>query len=133
VGWDYTFLDRDAPAGALTYWLSDHTRDGTVTWHGPVAVTRFSPTRLLQNAPNPFMGSTSFLFDLGRQETVLLQVFDIVGRVVAEPLSAPLAAGFHEVPWAGTDDEGNRLPPGIYFYRLTTGEEVLAGKLVLER
>jgi flagellar hook assembly protein FlgD len=40
-------------------------------------------------------------------------------------------AGDHEVRWDGKDDRGNRLPAGVYSYRIQSGGSSVARRLVL--
>jgi flagellar hook assembly protein FlgD len=42
-------------------------------------------------------------------------VFDVKGRLVR---TLPLDEGAERVAWDGSDDGGERVPAGIYFYRL---------------
>ncbi|MGB9742883.1 MAG: FlgD immunoglobulin-like domain containing protein [bacterium] len=38
--------------------------------------------------------------------------------------------GFYRVIWDGRDDKGNKVPNGIYFYRLSAGEFKAIKKMV---
>ena len=62
---------------------------------------------------------------------VRLQVFDVSGRAVAEPVRADLAAGDAVVNWDGTDSRGTRVSAGIYFYRAISAGHVATGRLLL--
>jgi hypothetical protein len=71
-------------------------------------------TTLMQNAPNPWRSSTLIRFDLASESEVTLEVFDIQGRVVAQPLLRKrMPAGNHSV-------SVDRLAggAGVYFYRM---------------
>lgn len=73
---------------------------------------------LRQNSPNPFAGSTTISWVVGRRAPVRLDVFDIAGRRVTTLADRELDAGVHGVTWDGRDHAGARVGPGIYFYRL---------------
>jgi photosystem II stability/assembly factor-like uncharacterized protein len=85
---------------------------------------------LAQNYPNPFRSeATSPAFGGGNPETniryelpndgnITLAVFDLNGRRVALLESGPKSAGQHLIRWNGRDSAGNRVPSGVYFYRL---------------
>jgi hypothetical protein len=85
---------------------------------------------LQQNRPNPFERSTSISFTLGREEAVVLEIFDVAGRRVRTLAGGTLPAGGHAVTWDGVDDQGRALPAGSYFYRLTAGEIVETRRMV---
>ncbi len=72
--------------------------------------------QLLQNYPNPFNPSTTIQFSLFRKEQVTLQVFDVLGREVANLLDAELSSGEHAVVFDAKD-----LTSGVYLFRLTAG------------
>ncbi len=73
-------------------------------------------------SPNPFNPTTTLSFDLPRQETVTLRVFDLQGRLVRSLLSGEvLSQGRHEAVWDGRDDTGRQAASGTYFYRLEAG------------
>ncbi len=77
---------------------------------------------LSQNYPNPFNPATSISFDLPKQSSVVLKIFDVLGREVATLVNAELAAGKYTKTWNATS-----FTSGVYFYRLdtrqTTGSE----------
>ncbi len=86
----------------------------------------------LTNAPNPFRPQTVIRFSLEQPCPVTLMVFDYRGRLVRTLLDGvEQAAGLHELPWKGTDQEGRRVSAGVYFYRVTARGESVARKMVL--
>ncbi len=88
--------------------------------------------RLLQNAPNPFNPKTTLRFELPSAGAVDLAVFDAQGRRVRSLLTGKqMPAGASSVVWDGRDDRGLPAGSGVYFYRLVSGDERLAGKMVL--
>lgn len=92
---------------------------------------------LVRVAPNPVasgaLGSEPQVeFDLTRDESVSIAVFDPAGRRVASLLEgALLPPGPHTVAWDLRDREGRRVPTGIYFVRWQTPSEVEAARLVV--
>ena len=87
----------------------------------------------LQGAvPNPFNPQTTIAFELPRQETVRLQVFDVAGHLVRTLVGGEvLGQGRHERIWQGRDDSGRALSSGTYFYRLEAGREFETRRMVL--
>lgn len=91
------------------------------------------PTRLEDPAPNPFRHSTRVSYSLAGEKSVLLQVYDPVGRVVKTLASGSQKPGRYELRWDGTDELGQALANGIYFCVLETGELRSTAKLLLAR
>jgi len=80
----------------------------------------------IQNYPNPFNPSTSIRFNLPEADKVLLQVFDITGRLVTTLIDGRLGAGNHDVVF-----NAQTLSSGIYIYRITTSENTIAKRMLL--
>lgn len=76
--------------------------------------------------PNPFNASTRIRFDLSVPEHVELSLFDVQGRLVSKLLSAFTEAGSHELEFDGHD-----LASGLYFLRMTAGQNDYTQKLHL--
>ncbi len=74
--------------------------------------------RLEQNYPNPFNPETSIRYALPFTANVSLLVFDLNGRIVARHDAGTKTAGEHVMQWNGRDSAGNRVPSGVYLYRL---------------
>lgn len=72
---------------------------------------------LEDNYPDPFENNTTIRFDLSTRTEWQLEIFNHVGRLVDE-FSDFSEAGTVEIVW----DPGD-LPYGVYFYRLTAGDE----------
>jgi hypothetical protein len=77
------------------------------------------------NYPNPFTNSTTFTFRLEKSANVNIRVFDIFGRLVAEPVNEFHQIGEQNIQW---NTEG--LPAGLYFCRLKAGNQFLTHKIV---
>ena len=86
---------------------------------------------LLQNYPNPFNSTTIIGFHLPVAGWVKLEVFDISGRNVGALREAPLLNGLLRAGTHHFTFDGSGLPSGIYFYRLTAGQQQAVGKMVL--
>lgn len=99
-------------------------------------------TLLYQNFPNPFPGvasaTTCIWFDLHRNSSVDLSIFDVRGNLVrrlipSAAMSGELAAGRYgrtgagsnppcdsRFSWDGRSDAGDFVPMGVYLIRLRT-------------
>lgn len=72
---------------------------------------------LEDNYPNPFQDNTAIRFELSIRTEWRLEILNYLGILVDE-FSGFSEAGIVEIVW----DPGD-LPYGVYFYRLTAGEE----------
>lgn len=91
-----------------------------VLWLGPAA-------------PNPTAGLSRIAFGLPDPMRARLQIFDAKGRHVRDLINGPLEAGVHAVVWDGRAADGLPAGSGLFLYRLTAGEEVREGRLLLSR
>jgi endoglucanase len=83
---------------------------------------------LAQNYPNPFNPNTIIHYELPEQSAVLLQIFDIRGRLVETLVNAQQPAGVHSALFSG-----ERLPSGAYFCQLTANDRTAGNKMLLLR
>jgi flagellar hook assembly protein FlgD len=80
---------------------------------------------LAQNYPNPFNPTTNFSFTLAQAGTVSLEVYNILGQKIRtivenELLEPGVYDGSYQ--WDATDDAGNVVSGGIYYYVFTVKE-----------
>lgn len=75
---------------------------------------------LSQNYPNPFNPSTQINFAVPKTQQVTLTVYDLLGRQVKVLRNKTLPTGRYTVTWDGTNEYGETVSSGMYFYRLET-------------
>jgi len=92
----------------------------------------------VSNFPNPFhstkMGqnfSTEFNFYLPESGKVQLEIYNLKGQKVCNLLEESKESGSHSITWNGTDSSNKQVSSGIYFYRLSIAEKVIAKKMML--
>lgn len=73
----------------------------------------------LSAGPNPFNPLVKVRYAVPRAGHVVVQAFDVRGRLVRTLLDLELAAGGGELEWRGDDDAGRSLASGVYELRLT--------------
>jgi len=66
-----------------------------------------------QNYPNPMQTSTIIPLTLKSDATVVVQVFDLMGRLIATPINKNLSAGLNELAI-----DRNGLSSGYYIYKV---------------
>ncbi|MCP4633941.1 MAG: M6 family metalloprotease domain-containing protein, partial [candidate division Zixibacteria bacterium] len=74
---------------------------------------------LKQNYPNPFNAKTSISFTIAENGDVSLAVFNLLGEEIKKLHSGYLKSGEQMILWDGTDNSGETVSSGIYFYRLS--------------
>ena len=79
----------------------------------------------IQNYPNPFVSSTTFLYELKEPAKVKLEIYDSFGSLVNNPVNAYQLQGRYEISW-----DGSGLPAGIYYCRLDAGKMSVGVKMV---
>ncbi len=88
---------------------------------------------LSQNYPNPFNPSTTIRYSIpinlnNKSSIVSLNVYDILGRKVATLVNKEQLPGNYEIKF-----DTSYLTSGIYFYKLTYGENVKSKKMIYLR
>jgi hypothetical protein len=91
----------------------------------------YRPMTLRATSVNPFHTHASYGFELKAGCRVEGSIYDQQGRRVATLVDSDMESGPHEVVWRGTSDDGARLPSGVYYVRVTAGEEQGVVKSVL--
>jgi hypothetical protein len=81
-----------------------------------------APLRLLPGQPNPFRAHTELALAPGTALDAggAFVIADATGRTVRTLALTERARGGARVTWDGRDERGERLPSGVYFYRLVT-------------
>jgi hypothetical protein len=87
---------------------------------------------LSQNYPNPFgeaagTASTTISYTIPVQQLVALVVYDCLGRRVRTLFNGVQAHGKHSAVFNSTG-----LPPGVYFYRMTTPTGTISRKMTVQ-
>lgn len=90
-----------------------------------------APKLLSQNYPNPFNPSTTINFTMNKTAKANLSIYNVKGQLVKTLVNETKDFGTHNIVWNGTDSNGNTVPSGIYFYRLSTENHVETKKMML--
>jgi len=95
-----------------------------------VAVSRFA---LGKAVPNPTSSGTRIDYALPVNGQVSLGIYNTTGQLVRELVKGSVLAGHWAVTWNGTDASGQKVPGGVYFYKLVVdgGQAFSAAKKVV--
>lgn len=111
----YSFTDVNLSMGNYSYRLKQIDFDGTVEYSNEVFAEVGAPRSfaLMQNYPNPFNPSTTIEFSIPEASNISVEVYNIIGELVASLVNQTLEAGYHRINF----NAGN-LPSGTYVYQL---------------
>ena len=119
----YQYFDSSVQAGQTYYYkLEDVSKYGVTVQHEPIKIEMSVPGeyQLLQNYPNPFNPSTTINFQIPVTAQVSLKIYNINGQQVRTLIENVRPAGYYASVWDGRNNNGIKVPSGIYFYSLQT-------------
>lgn len=91
-----------------------------------VETTEAGAFALYQNTPNPFTNMTNITFDLPKDASVSVAIFDMTGKVVSTRRNA-YTSGTHTITIDANEIGGS----GIYYYQVEAGEFSATRKMVI--
>lgn len=130
---EYSFIDRALASGRYSYRLKQIDNDGSFRYYGTEAIVEVGAApRILKldaNYPNPFNPTTSINFTIAKDGKAALRVYNVLGEEVAVLFNGDARAGqiYHATFNAG------RLPSGLYFARLESGNSQMVQKMLLTK
>ncbi len=99
-------------------------------------LSRPQRTELCQNFPNPFNPETWIPFRLSRGSRVLFRIYDTSGKLVRQIDLGYLPPGDYTMRetalrWDGTNNKGERVASGSYFYQIITDHYTAVRRMVI--
>lgn len=89
---------------------------------------------LSQNYPNPFFNpETRIRYQLAQPDRIALKIFDMLGQEVRTLIDEFRPAGSYEVSWDGKNNAGQRVPSGMYLYRVEAQGLAQTKKMILAK
>ncbi|MGC9337940.1 MAG: T9SS type A sorting domain-containing protein [Candidatus Cloacimonadia bacterium] len=87
------------------------------------------------NFPNPFSTSTTISFSIPPhyKDDAEIEIYNLKGQRIRELKIENLKLKINKVVWDGKDAYGKQMPSGIYFAKLSLGEESAVKKMLLIR
>ncbi len=89
-----------------------------------MAVTTVEPDDFFLSAayPNPFNATVRLKYGLPEATDVIISVYDINGRLVANLIDENQQSGYHTTIWNSTGGDACAAVSGIYFIQMSAGE-----------
>ena len=84
-----------------------------------------------QNYPNPFNPITTLRYDLPEDGLVSINIYDLMGRSIKSLVNSNQSAGYHSIQWNATNNLGEPVSAGMYFYMIQVGNFRQTKKMVL--
>lgn len=90
------------------------------------SINHINGVKLLSSYPNPFRINTFISFELQNTAEVVLEMFDLSGKMVMQHNAGTMIKGLNRI-----EVDGSSLPAGVYYYTLTlNGEKTSAQKII---
>jgi hypothetical protein len=107
--------------------------DGAQSFFSPEVEIQVQALKLelAQNNPNPFNPITTIGYTVPLRTKVTLEIYDVAGRYVATLVNESRDVGRYSATWNGLSASGDPVGSGVYFYRLTAGNQTITKKMVL--
>ncbi len=126
----YSYTDKNLSEGSYAYRIKQVNKDGSFAYHGSAQVQIGSVAKkfeLASNFPNPFNPSTTVQFTLENDGVATLTVYNVLGQEVTTLFNDNAQAGkLYQVKF-----DASRLPTGLYFAKLQSGNQRMMQKMAL--
>ena len=74
---------------------------------------------------------TKIKFSTERDSNVEVTIYSLLGEKVNTIQSGQLSAGTYNISWFGQDQNGIKVPSGVYFYEVRSDNRTARGKMLL--
>ncbi len=127
---NYTYEDKKLASGNYKYRIKQIDYNGSFEYFNlasDVSIGTPNVFSVSQNYPNPSNPKSKIDYEIPALGKVTLKIYDITGREIAVLVNETKDAGYYTAEF-----DGSGLASGIYFYRITGGENfTMVKKMVL--
>ena len=85
----------------------------------------------ISNYPNPFNIKTNINFYLTTDTFLSIVIHDIMGKNIKRILSGNQMAGQNSIQWDGTNNKGDTVSAGVYFFSIEAEGHLETKKMIL--
>jgi len=86
---------------------------------------------LLSSYPNPFNPVTTIKYDLYEDSFVKITIYDVLGNEINHLVNQKVSSGTKTIKWDATNNEGDKIPSGVYIYMIETETHKKTKKMML--
>ncbi|HQI42395.1 MAG TPA: T9SS type A sorting domain-containing protein [Ignavibacteriaceae bacterium] len=124
----YSFIDKVVTTGIYKYRLKQIDYDGSFEYSNIAEVAVGNPSGYLleQNYPNPFNSSTIIKYQIPKDESVRINLYNILGEKILTLFEGEQESGEHQIRLSS-----DKLPSGNYFYSLEAASTRQIKKLTI--
>lgn len=125
----YSYIDKYLSTGIYKYRLKQIDYNGNFTYFELDDFVNIGIPKvciLEQNFPNPFNPETIISYQLSSERNVSLKIFNNLGKEIIQLVNSIQSAGSYSIKF-----EGNKMPGGVYFYRLEAGDYIETKRMLL--
>ena len=134
-----SYTDIVSEWGNYEYWVTAVDHNGNESDPSGVAGIELSVKEevlpeefaLGQNYPNPFNPSTQIRYALPERSRVTITIYNMLGGKVRTLVNDFQDAGYRNVLWNATNDNGAPVSAGMYIYTIKAGSFYKAKKMIL--
>lgn len=126
---NYSYEDKNLSSGKYKYRLKQIDYNGNFRYYNldnNVIIGIPEKFSLSQNYPNPFNPKTRIEFALPKDGNTMIKIFDMSGREMMTLINEFRTAGYYTI-----DLNASNLASGIYYYKLTSGDNSAIKKMVV--
>jgi len=89
--------------------------------------------KLIGNYPNPFNPTTTIVFNLPSRENVTINIYNHLGEKIKDIVNEEFSAGENKIIWNGLNNDNKFVGSGVYLYKISTGNNAIYGKMILQK
>jgi len=85
----------------------------------------------IRTYPNPFNPETNIEYHLKSSAQVSITIYNVQGKQIRSLANNYRQTGTYTIRWDGVNESGTQVPSGIYFIRVSAGNETLNHRIVM--
>lgn len=85
----------------------------------------------IRTYPNPFNPETNIEYNLKSSAQVSITIYNVQGKHIRSLANNYRQTGTYTIRWDGLNESGTQVPSGVYFIRISAGNETLNHRIVM--